>query len=86
MTPRRQRVVLKLLMGNKDNARQGKERKGEERTDEVDGRDDSFGIQLCQLKDYNCVICFVDTHTQAASGRAADAQPSRRDQLSGLAW
>lgn len=76
MTPRRQRVVLKLLMGNKDNARQGKER-----TDEVDGRDDSFGIQLCQLKDYNCVICFIDTHTQAA-----DAQPSRRDQLSGLAW
>lgn len=76
MTPRRQRVVLKLLMGNKDNARQGKER-----TDEVDGRDDSFGIQLCQLKDYNCVICFIDTHNQAA-----DAQPSRRDQLSGLAW
>lgn len=66
MTPRRQHVVLKLLMGNKDNASQGKER-----TDEVDGRDDSFGIQLCQLKDYNCVICFIDTHT-----RAADAQPS----------
>lgn len=77
MTPRRQRVVLKLLMGNKDKARQGKKGK-----DEVVGRDESFGIQLCQLKDYNCVICFIDTHTQAASGRAADAQG---DQLSGLA-
>lgn len=65
------------------NGQQGQRKagKGKERTDEVDGRDDSFGIQLCQLKDYNCVICFIDTHTQAA-----DAQPSRRDQLSGLAW
>lgn len=49
-----------------------------------DGRwacDDSFGIQLCQLKDYDCVICCRYTKCTVRQSDPESASEMRAGQL-----